>query len=72
MFKILTLLLLSITFSYCKIHITVTLPVQKYFIEKIAKNSFTIHVVEDRYRKFNKDDTNRIEALSYSKVYLYY
>lgn len=69
MFKVLTLLLLFITFSYSKIHITVTLPVQKYFIEKIAKNDFVIHVVEDRYKKFDKNDNQIIESLSYSKIY---
>lgn len=69
MFKVITLLLLFITFSYSKIHITVTLPVQKYFIEKIAKDDFVIHVVEDSYNKFNKNDDKIINTLAYSKVY---
>ncbi|WP_072682038.1 metal ABC transporter solute-binding protein, Zn/Mn family [Arcobacter sp. LA11] len=69
MFKILTLLLLSISFLYSKTHITVTLPVQKYFIEKITKNDFVIHVVEDRYKEFDKKNKDIIEPLAYSKVY---
>lgn len=69
MFKILILLLLFISFSYSKIHITVTLPVQKYLIEKITKNDFVIHVVEDRYKKFNKNDNEIIDSLSYSEIY---
>jgi len=70
MFKILMLLLLSISFSYSKIHITVTLPVQKYFIEKITKKDFVIHVVEDTYTKFDKKNKNIVDPLAYSKVYL--
>ncbi len=69
MFKILTLLLLSISFSYSKIHITVTLPVQKYFIEKIAKNDFVVHVVEDSYKNFNKENKDILDLLSYSNIY---
>ena len=69
MYKIIFILLLLLTSSYSKIHITVTLPVQKYFIEKIAKNNFVIHVVEDKYKEFDKNNPSIIDPLSYSKVY---
>lgn len=69
MFKILTLLLLFITFPFARTHITVTLPVQKYFIEKLAKNDFIINVVEDTYKEFDKKDKENLEKLAYSNIY---
>lgn len=67
--KIFIVLLLLLSSSHAKKHITVTLPVQKYFFEKIAKNNFIIHVVESRIEKFELNNTEFTNRLSFSKVY---
>lgn len=69
MYKILTILLLLFSFSSAKIHITLTLPVQKYFFEKIAKNNYLIHIVESRKDKFDLNDSEFMNRLAFSKIY---
>lgn len=69
MFKTLFILLSLISFLNAKTHITVTLPVQKKFIEKIAKDDFYIHIVENSHIKFNKLDDDFLEKLAFSDVY---
>ena len=69
MYKILTILLLLFSFSSAKIHITLTLPVQKYFFEKIAKNNYLIHIVESRKDKFDLNNSEFMNRLAFSRVY---
>ncbi len=69
MFKFIFILLSIFSFSYSKINITVTLPVQKYFLEKISKNTFYIRVLKQKNKKFDINDKERIEKLAFSRVY---
>jgi zinc transport system substrate-binding protein len=69
MFRLIFILLSLFSFSYSKIHITVTLPVQKNFIEKISKDEFSIHVIKDEYKKFDIKNKQRLDRLAYSKIY---
>lgn len=67
--KIFLVLLLLLSSTYAKKHITVTLPVQKYFFEKIAKNNYIVHVVESRIEKFELNNIEFMNRLAYSKIY---
>ncbi len=74
MYKILFILLLLFTSSsfargISKTIITVTHPVQEYFIKMIADNRIYIKTVYDNRREFKIDDTKIINKLASSKYY---
>jgi zinc transport system substrate-binding protein len=69
MYRIFFILLFLCSFLQAKEHITVSYPVQKKFIEKIAKNEFVIHVIHGEFKDIKDMNKNELNELFYSKVY---
>jgi len=72
MYKILFILLLFLInplFIFAKTSITVTHPIEKYFIEKIASKNIYVKVVFDRTRKFNLKNKDLVESLASNQYY---
>ena len=69
--KIIFILLLFFTTSLFsnRTIITVTHPVEKYFIEKIADKNIYVRVVFDKKKEFSFDNKQEVETLAYSKYY---
>ncbi len=67
--KILILLLLLSTIGFAKPIVTVTHPVQEYFIKKIAQNRVYVRTVFDTHKKFSFDDKRLISKLSNGNYY---
>ena len=64
--------ILSLFFTsslFCQTSITVTYPVEKYFIERIADKNISVKVVFDEIKKFNQEDKDLLESLAYSDYY---
>ena len=70
MHKFIFILLLFLTSSlFSQTSITVTYPIEKYFIEKIADNNINVKVVFDEINGFNQKDKDLFESLVYSDYY---
>lgn len=72
MYKTFFILLLFFTnplFISAKTSITVTHPIEKYFIEKIATKNIYVKVVFDKTRKFNFENKNLVESLANNQYY---
>ena len=75
MYKFLFILLflfintLFTTSLFAKISITVTHPIEKYFIEKIANKNIYVRVVFNKIKPFTLKDKNLVESLAYSDYY---
>ncbi len=67
--KILILLLLFSTIGFAKPIVTVSHPVQEYFIKKIAQNRVYIRTVFDVNEKFSFDNKRLIDKLSNGNYY---
>ncbi|RXK12102.1 hypothetical protein CP965_09985 [Halarcobacter mediterraneus] len=72
MIKFIFVLLALFSFLNAKIHLVVTYPIHKKLIEKIAKDDFVIHVVEDGNTSFAKKRNLHKNEIYYSNVYLTY
>lgn len=70
MVKLIFILLSFLSLLNANIHITVSLPVQKYFLDKIAKDEFIVHVVKQKNFPFDKLKKDELENLAYSRAYL--
>lgn len=57
------------TSLFAKTSITVTHPIEKYFIEKIADDNIYVKVVFDKLKPFSFDDKNLLESLAYNDYY---
>ncbi|XPV67566.1 MAG: metal ABC transporter solute-binding protein, Zn/Mn family [Halarcobacter sp.] len=69
MYKLLLILLFLPLYLFSNTVITVTYPVQEYFIEKIALNKVYIRTVYESKNKFEKKDSRVVNKLSNSKFY---
>jgi len=70
MIKYIFVLLSLLSFLNAKIHIVVTFPVHKKFIEKLSKDDFVIKVVENGYENFDERGNLFRNEIFYSDVYL--
>ncbi len=69
MYRIVLVLLFFSTFAFSITTITVTYPVQQYFVEKIALNKVYVRTVYENLKKFNPKDRVNLYRLSSSKYY---
>ncbi len=70
MHKFIFILLLFFTsFVFAKTSITVTYPIEKYLIEKIADNNIYVNVVFDKKKPFSFENKNLLESLAYNDYY---
>ncbi|WP_320033406.1 metal ABC transporter solute-binding protein, Zn/Mn family [Halarcobacter sp.] len=70
MFKIFFILLLFYSSAFSMIAVTVTYPVEAFFLKKIADKTFYIRVIEESETKFNLDDLSKIKKFATSHYYI--
>jgi len=69
MHKLIVVLLFLPLYAFSFTTITVTYPVEQYFIEKIAQNKVYIRTIHLKHDKFSINDKVKINKLSNSKYY---
>ncbi|QKF81458.1 metal ABC transporter solute-binding protein, Zn/Mn family [Halarcobacter ebronensis] len=68
MYKSIFILLLLSSFSFAKVFITVTYPVERFFIKRIAENTIYIKTIFDE-ENFDTNDISQIKKFSNSNYY---
>lgn len=69
MYKIFLILLLLISSSFCRTIVTVTHPVQEFFIKKIAQKSIFIKTIHNNNNEFDPTEKRQINKYSSSDYY---